>query len=98
MKFIITAVIENINNEDLKYRLKQIINDEKLNLDNILKTINKKENYDKIIDTIENLSKSNKTTLNIYKRLKKNPLNFKTKSKITLENLQKNNVIIISFR
>ena len=44
MKFIITAVIENINNEDLKYRLKQIINDEKLNLDNILKTINKKEN------------------------------------------------------
>ena len=89
MKFIITAVIENINNEDLKYRLKQIINDEKLNLDNILKTINKKENYDKIIDTIENLSKSNKTTLNIYKRLKKNPLNFKTKSKTTLENLQK---------
>ena len=35
MKFIITAVIENINNEDLKYRLKQIINDEKLNLDYI---------------------------------------------------------------
>ena len=41
MKFMITITIENIENNELKSKLKDIINNEELLLENILNTINK---------------------------------------------------------
>lgn len=41
MKFMITITIENIENNELKSKLKDIINNKELLLENILNTINK---------------------------------------------------------
>ena len=88
MKFMITITINNIQNQKLK--LKNIINNEELLLDNILDTVKKEKNYNKLIFTLKkNLSKRSTTMKKLYQRLVKNPLNFKTKSKTVLENLQK---------
>ena len=43
MKFRITITIENIENNELKSKLKKIINNEELLQENILNTINKKK-------------------------------------------------------
>lgn len=40
MKFMITIVIKNIENPELESKLKKIINNEELFLENILDTIN----------------------------------------------------------
>lgn len=89
MKFMITITIENIENNELKSKLKDIINNEELLLENILNTINKEENYNILVLTLKRLSERNKTIKKLCQRLEKNPFNFKTKSNSVLENLQK---------
>lgn len=89
MKFMITITIENIENDKLKSKLKKIINNKELLLENILNTINEEKNYKKLVSTLKNLSERNKTIKKLCERLEKNPLNFKTKSNTVLENLQK---------
>ena len=89
MKFMITITIENIENNELKSKLKDIINNEELLLENILNTINKEENYNILVLTLKSLSERSNTIKKLCKRLEKNPLNFKTKSNSVLENLQK---------
>lgn len=89
MKFMITVTIENIENNELKSKLKKIINTEELHIENILNTINKEENYNKLVFTLKNLSERNNTIKKLCQRLEKNPLDFKTKSNTVLENLQK---------
>ena len=89
MKFMTTAKINNIKNEKLKEKLEEIINNEDLLLNNILDTVNNDKYYSNLLDTLEFLSKESKTMAKLYKRVKKNPLNFKTKSKVVLEDLQK---------
>ena len=81
--------MQNISNENLKLKLNQIINGEDLLLDNILDTINKEENYEQLLIALEDLSETSETFKKLYVRVKKNPLNMKTKSKSVLENLQK---------
>ena len=56
MKFMITIIIENTNNQNLKLKLEKIINNEELDIDNILGTVNKEKHYDKLIITLEILS------------------------------------------
>ena len=46
MKFMITITIENIENKESKSELEKIICNEDLKLENILNTINVKENYE----------------------------------------------------
>ena len=89
MKFMITITIENIENNELKSKLKKIINNEELLIENILNTVNKEENYNKLVLTLNNLSERSNTIKKLCQRLEKNPLNFKTKSNSVLENLQK---------
>ena len=88
MKFMITITIENIENYELKSKLKKIINNEELLLENILNTINKEENYNILVLTLKSLSERSNTIKKLCKRLEKNPLNFKTSNSV-LENLQK---------
>ena len=89
MKFMVTITIENIENDELKSKLKKIINNEELLQENILNTINNKKNYNKLVLTLKKLSDRSKTIKKLCERLEKNPLNFKTKSNTVLENLQK---------
>ena len=89
MKFMITITINNIQNQKLKLKLKNIINNEELLLDNILDTVNKEKNYNKLIITLKNLSKRSTTMKKLNQRLVKNPLNFKTKSKQYLKIFKK---------
>ena len=89
MKFIVTITIQNIENEELKSKLERIIYNEDLELDNILNTVNIEENYKKLLLALEMLSGKSNTFKKLFKRLMKNPLNFKTKSNQVLENLQK---------
>ena len=89
MKFMITIIIENSNNEKLKFELNEIINDDKLRIENILTTINQEEHYWDLLYVLELLSPKSKTITRLYNRLKKTPMNFKTKSKKVLEDLQK---------
>ena len=89
MKYMIKLLVENISNENLKLKLIEISDNEDLTLDNILDTINKEENYDQLLISLEDLSKCSKTFKNLYVRVKNNPLTMKTKSKSVLDNLQK---------
>lgn len=89
MKFMITITLENIENYELKSKLKKIINNEELLLENILNTINKEKNYNKLELTLKSLSERSNTIKKLCQRLEKNPFNFKTKSNSVLENLQK---------
>ena len=89
MKFMVTITIQNIENEELKSKLERIIYNEDLELDNILNTVNIEENYKKLLSALEMLSGKSNTFKKLFKRLMKNPLNFKTKSNQVLENLQK---------
>ena len=89
MKFMITITIKNIENKELKSKLNKIINNEELFLENILNTINKEENYNRLVLTLKKLSGRSKTIKKLCQRLEKNPCNFKTKSNSVLENLQK---------
>ena len=89
MKFMITIIIQNSNNKKLTQELNQIINMEELEIENILDTINKEENFYRLLNTLKLLSSKNKTIKKLYNRLKKNPLEFQTKSKSVLEDLQK---------
>ena len=89
MKFMITIIIQNSNNKELIQELNKIINMEELEIENILDTINQKENFYRLLNTLKSLSSRNKTIKKLYNRLKKNPLEFQTKSKSVLEDLQK---------
>lgn len=89
MKFMISVVFNNTKNSDLKVKLKNIINSDDLLLENILNTINQKENYDNLLLTLEELSQESKTFEKLYERMKNNPYDLKTKSVTVLENLQK---------
>ena len=89
MKFMITITIQNIENEELKSKLEKIIYNEDLELDNILNAVNIKENYEKLLLVLKMLSEKSNTFKKLFKRLVKNPLNFKTKSNQVLENLKK---------
>lgn len=89
MKFIVGVTINNITNEKLKTKLSNIINNEDLNIENILNTVNQEENYDKLLIALKDLSEDSKTFKNLLKRVEKNPLSLKTKSITVLENLQK---------
>ena len=71
MKFMITITIENIENEELKSKLEKIIFNEDLKLENILNTVNIKENYEKLLLALEMLSKKSKTFKNLFERLVK---------------------------
>ena len=59
----------------------------------MLNTINKEENYNKLVLTLKSLSERSNTIKKLCQRLEKNPLNFKTKSNAVLENLQKGMVL-----
>ena len=89
MKFMITVTIKNIKNKELKSKLNKIINNEELVIKNILNTINKEENYNRLVLTLKSLSGRSKTIKKLCQRFEKNPCDFKTKSKSVLENLQK---------
>ena len=71
MKFMITITIENIENNDLKSKLKKIINNEELFLENILNTINEEKNYNKLVLTLNSLSERSKQSKIYVKDLKK---------------------------
>lgn len=71
MKFMITITIENIENNELKSKLKDIINNEELLLENILNTINKEENYNILVLTLKSLSERSNTIKKLCKRLEK---------------------------
>ena len=43
MKFMITITIKNIKNKELKSKLKKIINNKELHIENILNTINQEK-------------------------------------------------------
>ena len=81
MKFMITVTIKNIKNKELKSKLNKIINNEELVIKNILNTINKEENYNRLVLTLKSLSGRSKTIKKLCQRLEKNPCDFKTKSK-----------------
>ena len=89
MKFMITIIIQNSNNEKLIHELNQIINMEELEIENILDIINKEENFYRLLNTLKPLSSRNKTIKKLYDRLERNPLEFQIKSKSVLEDLQK---------
>lgn len=89
MKFMVTITIKNIENDELKSKLEKIINNSDLELENILNTVNIKENYEKLLLALKKLSNKSNTFKKLFERLVKNPLNFKTKSNQVLENLQK---------
>ena len=61
MKFMVQIVIKNINNAELKLKLKEIIYNEELFLENILETVNKPKNYKILLKCLKDLSTSNKT-------------------------------------
>ncbi|MBQ3474548.1 MAG: hypothetical protein IJH20_00020 [Bacilli bacterium] len=92
---MVKTTINNIQNKELAYKLTKIIENEDLSIDNILKTVNKHENYKQILITLEDPAHTNKSINELYEYVKKNQESIRTKSKIRLENLQKNNVIII---
>ena len=71
MKFMIIITIENIENNDLKSKLKKIINNEELFLENILNTINEEKNYNKLVLTLNSLSERSKQLKIYVKDLKK---------------------------
>ena len=89
MKFAITIIIENSKNEELKSQLNQIINSDELEIENILRTINQKDNYRILLNILEILSPKSKTMKKLHDRIQNRPHEFKTKSKTVLENLQK---------
>ena len=89
MKFMANVTINNIKNEELKSKLKNIINNEELNIENILNTVNQEENYNKLLISLKDLTEDSKTFKNLLKRVEKNRLSLKTKSDTVLENLQK---------
>ena len=89
MKFMVTVTIKNISNDDLKLTLEKIITNDDLNIENILNTVNQKENYNQLLIALEDLSKGSNTFKKLYERVKKNPQCLKTKSNSVLENLQK---------
>lgn len=89
MKFMVKITINNIQNKELAYKLTKIIENEALLIDNILKTVNKPENYKKLLITLEDLAPTNKSIKELYEYVKKNKGAIRTKSKIRLENLQK---------
>ena len=89
MKFAVSIIIENSNNNKLKLELDQLINSEELKIENILVTINQEDNYNKLLNVLELVSPKSKTVKKLYNHLLKKPLEFKTKSKSVLENLQK---------
>ena len=89
MKFMITITIQNIESDELKTKLEKILYNEDLKLENILNTVNTKKNYEKLLLALELLSENSNTFKKLFKRLVKNPLNFKTKSNQVLENLKK---------
>ena len=70
MKFMINIIINNTENNELKSKLRKIVNNEELEIENIL-------------NTLKDLSESSSTIKKLYQRLEKNPLNFKTKSKFS---------------
>jgi len=49
MKFMVTVTIKNISNDDLKLTLEKIITNDDLNIENILNTVNQKENYNQLL-------------------------------------------------
>ena len=89
MQFMVKTTINNIQNKELAYKLTKIIENEDLSIDNILKTVNKHENYKQILITLEDLAPINKSINELYEYVKKNKGSIRTKSKIRLENLQK---------
>lgn len=89
MQFMVKTTINNIQNNELAYKLTKIIENEDLSIDNILKTVNKHENYKQILITLEDLAPINKSINELYEYVKKNKGSIRTKSKIRLENLQK---------
>lgn len=95
MKFMITITIQNIESNELKTKLEKILYNKDLELENILNTVNTKKNYEKLLLALELLSENSNTFKKLFKRLVKNPLNFKTKSNQVLENLQK--AMILSY-
>ena len=86
---MITIVIKNMTNQKLINKLNKIINNDELDLNNILKTVNKPNNYNKLIITLKDLAKSNNTIKKLYEYVKKHECSIKTKSREKLENLQK---------
>ena len=70
MKFMITITIQNIENEELKFELEKIIFNEDLGLENILNTVNIKENYEKLLLALEMLSEKSKTFKNLFNVVK----------------------------
>ena len=95
MKFMITITIQNIESDELKTKLEKILYNKDLELENILNTVNTKKNYEKLLLALELLSENSNTFKKLFKRLVRNPLNFKTKSNPVLENLQK--AMILSY-
>ena len=89
MKFMVQIVIKNIDNSELKLKLKEIIYNEELFLENILETVNKPKNYKILLKCLKDLSTSNKTIKKLYDYVKKNKCTIQTISKQKLENLQK---------
>lgn len=89
MKYMVKITIKNITNIELAWKLTEIIYNEELTLKNILKTVNKPKNYEKLLNTLKDLSKSNETIKKLYKYVKNNKHTINTKSKSKLENLQK---------
>ena len=80
MKFMITITIENIENNELKIKLKKIINNEELLLENILDTINEEKNYNKLVLTLKKTYLKEVKQLKSYvKDLKEIPLILKQK-------------------
>ena len=86
---MVRITINNIQNKELAYKLTKIIENEELLIENILKTVNKSENYEKLLITLEDLAPTNKSIKELYEYVKKNKGSIRTKSKIRLENLQK---------
>ena len=97
MKFMITITIQNIENEKLKSKLEEIIYNEDLELENILTTVNNKENYEKLLLALEILSEKSNTFKKLLERLVKNPLNFKNQIPPGTRKSSKSNVIIIFY-
>ena len=71
MKFMVTVTIKNISNDDLKLTLEKIITNDDLNIENILNTVNQKENYNQLLIALEDLSKGSNTFKKLYERVKR---------------------------
>lgn len=89
MKFMVQIVIKNIENTELKLKLKEIIYNEKLFLENILDTVNEPENYNILLKTLKDLSNTNESIRKLYEYVERNEGTIHTISKQRLENLQK---------